>query len=52
MSVHTVVLIAALAALTGAFRVTRFFRVKRYTDSLERRQQEKRDLDERKHEDQ
>jgi hypothetical protein len=48
----TVVLLAALATLVGAFRVTRFFYLKRYGDSVERRQQRDRDLTTRRHQDQ
>jgi len=51
--VNTFVLIAAIVALAGAFRVTRFFYLKRYgPKSVEECLEEERDLEERKHQDQ
>lgn len=50
--VKTFVLIAAIASLVGAFRVTRFFYLKRFGDSIERQQEMDRDLEARRHEDQ
>ena len=48
----TVVLIAAIASFTGAWRVTRFFYLKRYGKSAEQLQEEAKDLDARRHQDQ
>jgi hypothetical protein len=48
----TAVLISALVAFVGAWRVTRFFWLKRNGDSAEQRLEEERDLDARRHQDQ
>lgn len=49
---HTVVLIAAVAAFVGGWQVTRFFRLKRQDDLDQRRLEEDRGLDTRRHQDQ
>ena len=53
LCVKTVVLISAIVALAGALRVTRFFYLKRYgPKSVERRLEEERELEDRRHQDQ
>ena len=53
VGVKTFILISAIVALAGAFRVTRFFYLKRYDPkSVEQRLEEERDLDAQRHQDQ